>query len=162
MKNVVVYEVSPIQQTQEGGANMKWEVKYIDYNYTADESGEKLWRYVSELPEPEMVLEIKEECNCRDWPLHNDGGYYHYWWRFFRLDNEHYLVYTNSSREAFSSWEQGYIYVYSGEVEYSLWTETIQDVQVWVCRKEEVLEEVRSILENYDAYVSSGSLEALT
>jgi len=141
---------------------MKWEVKYIDYNYTADESGEKLWRYVSKLPEPEMVLEIKEECDCGDWPLHNDGGRYHYWWRFFRLDDEHYLVYMNSSREAFSPWEQGYIYVYSGEVEYGLWTETIQDTQVWVCRKEEVLEEVRSILENYDAYVSSGSLEALT
>jgi len=141
---------------------MKWEVKYVDYDYTADESGEKLWRYVSELPEPEMVLEIKEECDCGDWPLHNNGGHYHYWWRIFRLDNEHYLVYMNNSREAFTPWEQGYIYVYSGEMEYSIWTETIQEADAWVCKKEEVLEEVRSILESGNTYISSGSLEVLT
>jgi len=151
------------QQNQEGGKAMReWEVRFIDYDYTADKEGEKLWRHVSELPKPETVLEITERCDCGDWPSHNNGGHYHYWWQIFRLDDEHYLVYMNSSREAFTPWEQGYVHVYNGEVEYGLWTETIQDAQVWVCKKEEVLEEVRRILEGYNAYTSSGSLEALT
>ena len=141
---------------------MKWEVKYIDYDYTADESGEKLWRYVSELPEPEMVMEIKEECDCGDWPLHNNGGHYHYWWQVYRLDDENYLIYRNNTREAFTPWEQGFVYIYNGELEYSIWTETIQEADAWVCNKKEVLEEVRGVLESYNAYISSGSIEALT
>jgi hypothetical protein len=151
-----------VAQSQEGGEDMKWEVKYIDYDYNGDESGERMWRYVSELPAPELLLEIKEECDCGDWPLHNNGGCYHYWWKVYKLDDEHYLVYMNNSREAFTPWEQGFVYVYSEDKEYSIWTETIQDAQAWVCKKEEVIEEVKSILDSYNAYISSGSLEALT
>jgi hypothetical protein len=140
----------------------KWEVRFISYDYTADEEGEKLWKHVSDLPTPELVLEIKEECDCGDWVLHNNGGHYHYWWKVFKLDEEHYLIYSNNTREAFNVWEQGFVYISgNGEVEYSIWTETIQEADAWICKKDEVLEEVRSILESYDAYISSGSLEAL-
>jgi hypothetical protein len=150
-------------KSQKGGETMReWEVRFIDYGYTADEEGEKLWRYASELPKPEILLELKEECDCGDWPLHNNGGHYHYWWQIFRLDDEHYLVHKNSSREAFTPWEQGFVYISNGEVEYSIWTETIQECDACVCRKEEVFKEVESILQNYTVYISSGSLEALT
>ncbi len=141
----------------------KWEVRFINYDYTADEEGEKLWRHVSDLPTPELVLEIKEECDCGDWILHNNGGHYHYWWRVFKLDDEFYLIYINNTREAFNPWEQGFVYIIgNGGIEYSIWTETISEADAWICKKEEVLEEVKSILESYNAYISSGSLEALT
>ena len=150
------------QAQQKRGEAMRWEVRFIDYDYTADEEGEKLWRHVSELPKPELILEIKEDCDCGENVLHNNGGHYHYWWQVYKLDNEFYLIYSNNTREAFSPWEQGFVYISNGEVEYSIWTETIQDVSAWVCKKEEVLEEVESIFQNYNAYTSSGSLEALT
>ncbi len=141
----------------------KWEVRFISYDYTADEEGEKLWKHLSELPTPELVLEIKEECDCGDWVLHNDGGHYHYWWNVFKLDDEFYLIYINNTREAFNPWEQGFVYIVgSGGIEYSIWTETISEADAWICEKKEVLEEVKSILESYNAYISSGSLEALT
>jgi hypothetical protein len=50
-----------------GGAMKEWEVRFISYDYTADEQGERFWKYVSELPTPELILEIKEECDCGDW-----------------------------------------------------------------------------------------------
>ncbi len=157
-------ELTQQTKTLEGGSAMrKWEVRFISYDYTADEEGEKLWKHVSDLPTPELVLEIKEECDCGDWVLHNDGGHYHYWWRVFKLDDEFYLIYTNNTREAFTPWEQGFVYIVgSGGIEYSIWTETISEADAWICKKEEALEEVRSILESCDAYISSGSLEALT
>jgi hypothetical protein len=69
----------------------------------------------------------------------------------------------NNSREAFTPWEQGFVYIIgNGGVEYSIWTETIQEADAWVCKKEEVLEEARSILESGNAYISSGGLEVLT
>jgi hypothetical protein len=146
-----------------GGVTMKWEVRFISYDYTADEEGERIWRYLGELPTPELLLEIKEECDCGDWPLHNDGGHYHYWWRIYKLDDEHYLVYVNNTREPFTPWEQGYVHIYcNGEIEYSIWTETIRDVDAYVCRKDEIIQEVESILENNNAYISLGSLENLT
>ena len=140
----------------------KWEVKFISYDYTTDEQGERIWRHVSELSEPELILEIKEECDCGENILHNNGGHYHYWWRVYKLDDEFYLIYSNNTREAFTPWEQGFVYITNEEVEYSIWTETIQEADAWVCKKEEALEEVRSILESYDAYIASGSLETLT
>jgi hypothetical protein len=159
-------ELTQIQTAQLGGEaqqnKTQWEVRFISYDYTADEEGERLWRHVGELPTPELILEIEEECDCGKNVLHNNGGHYHYWWRIYKLDDEHYLIYMNNTREAFTPWEQGFIYITSGEVEYSIWTETISECSAWVCKKEEALEEVRSILENYDAYISSGSLEALT
>jgi len=154
-----------------GGLDMKetqltqaqpWEIKFISYDYTADEQGEWIWRHVGELSKPELILEIEERCDCGDWVLHNNGGHYHYWWRVYKLDDEFYLIYRNNTREAFTPWEQGFVYITNENVEYSIWTETIQEADAWICKKEEALEEVRSILENYDAYISSGSLEALT
>jgi hypothetical protein len=140
----------------------KWEVKFISYDYTADEQGERIWRHVSELSEPELILEIEEGCNCGDWVLHNNGGHYHYWWRVYKLDDEFYLIYSNNTREAFTPWEQGFVYISgNGEIEYSIWTETISEADAWICKKEEALEEVKSILESYDAYIASGSLETL-
>jgi len=130
--------VSQQNLIQEGGVAMKWEVRFISYDYTADEEGEKLWRHVGELSKPELALEIEEECDCGDRPLHNNGGHYHYWWQIYKLDDEHYLVYMNNSREAFTPWEQGYVHVYNGELEYSIWTETIQETDAYVCGKEEV------------------------
>jgi len=148
------------QQTKtfEGGEAMKeWEVRFVSYDYTADEQGERFWKYLSELPEPEFILELQEYCDCGDYIRHNNGGHYHYWWRVYKLDDEYYLLYLNNSREAFNPWEQGFVYITNGDTEYSIWTETISEASAFVCKRDEILEEVKRILEN--AYISAGSLE---
>jgi hypothetical protein len=146
------------KQIQEGGGVMReWEVRFISYDYTADEQGERLWKYLSELPEPEFILGLQEYCDCGDYIRHNNGGHYHYWWRVYKLDDEYYLLYLNNSREAFNPWEQGFVYITNGDTEYSIWTETISEASAFVCKRDEILEEVKRILEN--AYISAGSLE---
>jgi hypothetical protein len=149
------------QQTtsQAGGEAMRWKIEYVDYNYNAWEEGERLWKRLWELSKPELVAEIRENCSC-EIPQHNDGGDYHYIWKIFRLDEDSILIVQNSTRMAFTPYEQGFIYVRHvyGDGEYAVWTETINDAWAEVYNKEDGIRRIEEIIEEYEVYVE-GSLE---
>jgi N-dimethylarginine dimethylaminohydrolase len=125
-----------------------WKVRFIDYNYTASRYGEKLWKKLSKLPAPEFYMELREPCNCFEehgYPMHSDGGNYHYIIRFYILDNDYMLCVWNTTREAFSPWEQGYVHV-SKEKQFVIWTETISDCSAEVMKKEEALKYIEDLI----------------
>ncbi len=126
-----------------------WKVKFIDYNYTASKYGEKLWKKLSKLPKPDFYIELREPCNCIEeygYPMHSNGGNYHYIVRFYTLDDEHMLCVWNTTREAFTVWEQGYVKVSNKEKEFAIWTETISDCSAEVMKKEEALRYIEDLI----------------
>jgi hypothetical protein len=143
---------------------MAWKLRYVQYDITASKSGERFWkRLYNHVPEPELILVLREECSCLDdgydWPAHTNGGNYHYIWKVYRLDDEHILIMQNTTREAFTPWEQGFIYLKNNEgIEYCVWTETIQDVSAEVYTKEEARKMILELLNNGDVYIEEGEL----
>jgi hypothetical protein len=136
-----------------------WRIRYVDYDINASKRGQKLWRRLFyRVPEPKRLLEIREKCNCGDWPLHNNGGSYHLIWTLYELDDEHVLLVQRSTRESFSCWEQGFIYIYSpsSKKEYVVWSEVIQDVWARVMDVEEAKKEIESLLNDEEVYIAEG------
>jgi hypothetical protein len=120
-----------------------WYVEFIDYNITATKRGEKFWKEISELPSPELIMELHEACDCEpDNTLHTNGGHYHGIVRLYKLDDENMLYVYNTTRESFTPWEQGFIlvrkYWKKGKRMFSIWTETIGDCHSWVVEKEKL------------------------
>jgi hypothetical protein len=152
------------QQTQGGGEAMQAlaEPKWDFVRYTLPELADYP-RYkdsVERLPEPQLILELVEECTCYEkygMVLHNNGGEYHEVVRIYRLDGEHFLVVFTNTREFFSVDEISYVVVrkrgrkwYNDK--YAVMVKA--DDYVYILGREDVEKEIRARTDGY--YVKGG------
>jgi hypothetical protein len=138
-----------------------WRIRYVSYDVTASRHGERFWKRLGRLPEPEFMGELRERCSCLehfDSIKHNNGGFYHGIWLVFRLDERHVLIVETNTRESFTPWEQGYIFLQNSQngSKYCVWTEKISDCRAYVYTVEEAKKEISNLLSDEEVYIAEG------